>query len=211
MSIFIARHAQSLWNAASDDTKRDTARSLTDADVSDEGKKQLLALEQLKLPNVTRIFTSPLTRAIRTAQALSAATGAPIRACGFLREVRRDCSDLGGNGLAERFPGVSGLDLEPDWWLTPFSRRCDCRELFECNRCIAARVKLAKKLIRKNAAHGVVIVSHSDFIVRLCGWDAGNAEVARFSYVAGAGTVVDADISSVLTTTMSDNSASSRV
>lgn len=181
-AVFVVRHVQSVWNAAPEEIKKNTesARKLIDADVSELGKLQLAALSKIVFDRkIDIIFTSPLRRALHTAIAVQQATNAPIRVCGFLREIRRDYGDV---GLPPRGT-LHGLDkLSQTWSEDSYSSCCECQLLHECGPCADVRIHLIKKLIRKNIrrARSIVIVAHSDLIMRLCGWDAKNGEIAKF-------------------------------
>jgi probable phosphoglycerate mutase len=88
MSIILVRHGETPLNVA---------RTLQPADtpLSDTGVKQALAVAQrLAGLQVAAILTSDLPRALQTAQAIAAATGAPVTPTPLLHE--RNFGDLRG-------------------------------------------------------------------------------------------------------------------
>jgi broad specificity phosphatase PhoE len=197
---FIARHAESKWNIATPSERQAATEiwrtnpladcPLRDADLSERGETQIKQISINSCPLVEIIYCSPLTRAIRTALSLSVKLGGiPVHVHPALREVRRDVGDLGSLPaiLKEKFPGVRGFDrLSPRWWMEGVEEpktetragTCDCKEIEECAACVSKRIECVEGLVR-SAEKSLLIVTHHDLIHELCGWAAGNAEIAQ--------------------------------
>jgi broad specificity phosphatase PhoE len=80
--LFLIRHGETVLNAAG------IAQGWNDSALSDLGGKQVRALAQrLKPLGVTTIYSSPLGRALATAQAIADATGLPVTQLDDLREM----------------------------------------------------------------------------------------------------------------------------
>jgi len=81
MRLYLVRHGRTSMNVEG------IAMGQTDADLDGEGERQVRFLEQRFLGvSVSRILSSDLKRAYRTAEAISRATGASITAIPALRE-----------------------------------------------------------------------------------------------------------------------------
>jgi broad specificity phosphatase PhoE len=73
MKIYVVRHGETVWN------KKEVFRGRKDVPLNETGKRQAqLAGRYFSDKDITMILSSPLTRALETAQGISDATGAPI-------------------------------------------------------------------------------------------------------------------------------------
>ena len=90
MKIYFTRHGESEANILREHSNRGFRHPLTA-----KGREQAAALAQ-KLANipVARLFTSPIMRAVQTAEILSATLGVPYEVTDALREY--DCGILEG-------------------------------------------------------------------------------------------------------------------
>ena len=80
--LFLVRHGETLHNVAG------IAQGWNDSDLSDKGRRQVRALaERLAQQEPTAIYSSPLGRALSTAQVIAEATGIEIRTLDDLREM----------------------------------------------------------------------------------------------------------------------------
>lgn len=80
--LILVRHGETLHNVAG------IAQGWNDSDLSDEGREQVRRLAERLLPFApTAIYSSPLGRALSTAQAIADATGLPIATLDDLREM----------------------------------------------------------------------------------------------------------------------------
>lgn len=103
MAIYVARHGETELNATRVFQRPDTP-------LSERGRRQASQLaSRLRPLGITRIVTSDLARALETAEAVAAATGAPIVLEPLLQE--RNFGDLRGQPYA-----TVGLDpFAPDY------------------------------------------------------------------------------------------------
>jgi broad specificity phosphatase PhoE len=81
-NLILVRHGETVLNAAG------IAQGWNDSALSDLGQRQVRALaERIKPLGITAIFSSPLGRAMSTAQVIAEATGLPITTLDDLREM----------------------------------------------------------------------------------------------------------------------------
>ncbi|MFL6245382.1 MAG: histidine phosphatase family protein [Thermoanaerobaculia bacterium] len=80
--LILVRHGQTMHNVAG------IAQGWNDSELSDAGREQVSRLaERLAEMNPTALYSSPLGRALATAEAISAKTGLPIAQLDDLREM----------------------------------------------------------------------------------------------------------------------------
>ncbi|MDE6593278.1 MAG: histidine phosphatase family protein [Oscillospiraceae bacterium] len=75
MKIYFTRHGETEWNS------RNIICGVTDIDLSPNGEKQAEALGKrinLERPQIARIITSPMKRAMHTSEIISGITGIPV-------------------------------------------------------------------------------------------------------------------------------------
>lgn len=146
--LFLVRHGETVHNVAG------ITQGWSDSALSDRGEQQVRALAaRLRALGVTAIYSSPLGRAISTAEAIANETGLPINTHDDLREM-----NYGG------WEGKSFLDVRRDdagvfhRWIADGDAACpegeshaDVRRRFE--RALAA-VDSARPLI---VSHGTAI------------------------------------------------------
>lgn len=190
--IFMIRHAESEWNCAGEAERKNgrtkNGMSLRDADLSRIGEQQLEVLEKyISITNlfcdVAVIYSSPLTRAIKTADSVRKAiyklTGKQIeiKILTVAREIRRDIGDVGtaGKVLAKKFPSLPALKKLPvKWWA---EKNCDCELLSECDKCVRHRLKALMSAI--STSQNAILVTHGDLIETICGYSPENIEIVH--------------------------------
>ncbi len=107
MRLYLVRHGESEANLLNQFSNRGYKHGLTDV-----GRRQALELAQrLRDTHPSRIYTSPLMRAVQTAEILSQCLGAPIKIAGALREY--DCGILEGKSDEESV--TLFLQVREDW------------------------------------------------------------------------------------------------
>ena len=118
MLLHLVRHAESLGNAS--------RSGAIDCDLSDLGRAQAQAVAaELKRQGVDRVLSSPYRRTLCTAQAIAAATGAPIEAYPLLHEHHTsmfppDWPLMTRSELVVNFPGLILPDeLADRGWCAP--------------------------------------------------------------------------------------------
>jgi probable phosphoglycerate mutase len=105
MAIFVARHGETELNAA-------RVIQMPTTPLSARGRRQADRLAERLVPlGVTRILTSDLARAVETAGAIAARTGAPIVVDPVLRE--RDFGDIRGTPYNELGRDPFAADYHP--------------------------------------------------------------------------------------------------
>lgn len=92
--LYLFRHAEAMGN------QRHTFQGSSDCDISDRGKQQLEYLaEYCKALPLQALYSSPLLRARKTAEAVNRYHGLPIILRNDLREI--DCGDWEGKSWSE--------------------------------------------------------------------------------------------------------------
>lgn len=82
-SLILVRHGETVLNAAG------IAQGWNDSDLSESGQRQVASLaRRLKAMGVSAIFSSPLGRALATANAIARETGLEVGTIDDLREMR---------------------------------------------------------------------------------------------------------------------------
>lgn len=208
-SIYLVRHAQSIFNIATQEEKKNNPEYLRDAILSEEGKKQLKdVVIPLEVFRCRKILCSPLRRSLDTAVAISEVIGAPIEAHACLAEVRRDIGDVSllfpsgrllfpslqfrssEETFSQKYPNVkfcpgtewSGqLTNQKASTQSETASTCECAKFHECEQCIANRICAIANLMKcHRGIASILIVSHCDLMERMCGWkDAPNLVFAR--------------------------------
>ncbi|SHO51786.1 histidine phosphatase family protein [Anaerocolumna xylanovorans] len=79
--ILLIRHGETIWN------KLGKFQGSTDIELSEEGRKQALALKASLKPDFQAIYASPLIRATETANILCEGTGLKVMPCKEMREI----------------------------------------------------------------------------------------------------------------------------
>jgi alpha-ribazole phosphatase/probable phosphoglycerate mutase len=99
-TVYLARHGESDWNAAN------RFQGHSNRPLTKEGRRQAEALAELVAhKNVDAIYSSPLIRALETAQIVAARTGLEVTELDDLREVDTGSwSGLSRAEVQERFP-----------------------------------------------------------------------------------------------------------
>jgi probable phosphoglycerate mutase len=108
MKLYFTRHGESEANVLRVISNRGQQHPLTE-----KGRQQAQALAAELLPaGITAIYTSPLLRAVQTAEILSEALGADFEVTNALREY--DCGILEGTSGPETWAAF--LALREAWW-----------------------------------------------------------------------------------------------
>jgi broad specificity phosphatase PhoE len=152
VKLYFVRHGYSEANRLNEFSNRGLKHGLTES-----GRQQAATLAQsLAGILVIRLFTSPLLRAIQTAEILSATWGVPYEVTDALREF--DC------GILEGMPFETGrqlfLDTLDEWRRGNRDRRIDQGESF--NDIEARFVPFVEQLVREyaDAPDSLVLIGH---------------------------------------------------
>ena len=183
--LYLVRHCQSTGNL------RNIFQGQTDADVSAMGEKQLalLGLRFRDVP-VDAVYSSPLRRALKTAEAVNAYHNLPITQLNDLMEV--DVGELEGRKLDSVFEGHPALAAR--WNEAPQ----DCA--FPGGESVAqvyGRAKSAlSRILRENAGKTVVVASHG-FLLRnmVCALLNGDLQALPSVHIGGNTSVSEFEVS----------------
>lgn len=144
MRLLVTRHGQTLWNLENKVLGR------TDIPLNEKGFEQALILaETLKQYNIDYIFSSPLKRAMQTAEAVRIKQG---ESCSLIAEFQLIEQDYG------RFEGVDrNSEIYQHEKRRYFSRYSDGESFLD----VASRVYPFLKKITSIKAENCLIVSHN--------------------------------------------------
>ena len=116
MPVYFIRHGQSEFNAAFNSSVKDPM--IFDAPLTDKGRRQAEEARALVADlGIKQVITSPLTRAIQTAQCIFDNI-APITVAAQHRELLLHSCDVGRSpgDLQRDFPTLSFNHLPDRWW-----------------------------------------------------------------------------------------------
>lgn len=104
--VFLCRHGRTQLNAAG------LLRGRLDPDLDATGRAEARSLAQHLAPaRITRVVTSPLLRALHTAEAIAALTGAPVET--DIRLIDRDFGDFAGRTAHDVLSRYGSYDSAP--------------------------------------------------------------------------------------------------
>lgn len=174
-TIYIVRHCQSQGNLGG------RFQGQTDAEITTEGKRQLELLS-LRFRNITidRIYTSPLKRAIATAEAVNRFHNLPIKVSDELIEIDvGDMANLSFQEVVERFP-----ELAKNWNESP--DLC-CFPNGETMKAVYRRSsEFVNRIASENLGKTCVLATHGGVIRNMYAYIAcGEIEGLRKSVVFG--------------------------
>jgi len=169
--MILLRHGQTIFNAVFGLTRIDPG--VVDPPLTPEGRRQIAAAaEKLAQLPLKRVVSSPYTRALETAEIVSARAGLSVAIEPLVGERGHFACDIGTarSKLLSRWPQHSFADLEEEWWRTQeseedFSTRCQ-----RFRQAVAALEDWPE----------VLVVTHWGVIRSLTGHSIGNGEWVRF-------------------------------
>lgn len=171
--MILMRHGQSEFNVVYGATRTDPG--IEDPCLTDDGRVQVAKAADVLRDNgasVTRIVTSPYTRALQTAHILADALGVPIAVDPLVRERFAWSCDVGTltSDLTPRWPSVRFPALEERWWSHDEESHDDVR----------VRADHFHKAMADNPDHTeTLVVSHWGFIRAMTGLELTNAAMVR--------------------------------
>lgn len=169
--MYLARHGQTMFNVVFGETKVDPG--IEDPPLTDTGFAQAEALaEKFDALHVTRIISSPYTRALQTARTVANRLDLPVTVEPDVRERTAYVCDVGTvtSGLSIDWPHLDFAHLEEIWW----NRAEETIPEFH-GRCSAFRARMAAADDWEHTA----IITHWGFIRSMTGQRVGNAELVR--------------------------------
>jgi broad specificity phosphatase PhoE len=171
--MHLIRHGQSEFNLHFTHSRRDpgivdprlTATGL------DQARQAGLALRSAGL---TRILVSPYTRALQTAAAIAAETGARVDITPLVRERYAFTCDIGTarSALARDWPAHDFAAVEEVWW----------PDAFEPEHAVIDRAARFRAAMRADPeAATTLLVSHWGFLLALTGQSMANGELLSWN------------------------------
>jgi len=172
--------------------------NLRDSPLSSQGKAQVEKVrKQLETSHVQVqvVLTSPLTRALQTAQIAFAKTNVPIEVNALQREAIRNRCDIGRSPdvLAKEFPSIDFTKLEKVWWYTSQVKSPNCksmREPLEPESVVDERVQQFRSYLQSRSEECIGIIGHSLFFKKLTNRSFENAEMRRL-FMDPEGNMID--------------------
>ncbi|HEY3122173.1 MAG TPA: histidine phosphatase family protein [Vicinamibacteria bacterium] len=146
--------------------------------LSEEGRRQAHdAAQRLAAEGVSAVYTSPLERAVQTAELIARACGAPLR-------IREDLTEA---ALCARWEGLLWRDVRlkrTREWLTYLRRPLEMRDVPETLSALAQRMEAGvRALADAHPGERIVAVSHGDpiraAVLALTGRDLGGLHGLR--------------------------------
>lgn len=150
-TLILIRHGETLHNVAG------IAQGWQDSELSERGQRQVRQLaERLKAMRIDAIFSSPLSRALATAQAVADATGLAISTIDELREMNY------GGWEGRSFLDVRKVDEDIfQKWIADGATPCPDGE---SHSDVRARMEAAFAKIGGDGAKRVAVVTHGTAI-----------------------------------------------
>lgn len=179
-TVYFIRHAESQYNERK---KRISTwlmcqcfcdPKLYDPGLSSQGVSQCKALRaKIKQEGLDKqiqlVYTSPLTRALRTCVA-AFENELPVIVTPSIREVMDTCGDIGRNpaSLQSDFPGVDFSGVGDEWWYYDEEQGSDI-PLAEPRSVLHDRQKEFTAMLLAREESVIAVVSHSMFIKTMTG------------------------------------------
>ena len=175
--MILLRHAQSLFNVTYSTTRIDPG--IRDPALTAHGQAQAKAVAgMLKRMSVTRISSSPYTRALETSEIVVAALGVPVTIEPLVGERAGFACDIGTprNELIHRWPQFALDHLADQWW----------PEFEETESALHERCRKFQQMMATLPDWDrIAVISHWGFIRGLTGLSIQNAEMITFNPING--------------------------
>ncbi len=177
--VHLIRHGQSTFNAIQDVTGKDPM--MFDAPLTPLGHEQAAARgKQLAGNHYDLVITSPLTRAIQTAQGIFGGRK-PLVIDPLHREWVNWSCNIGrpATELAADFPDLDFNHLEGSWWHVdgPVNENgIAC----EPHTSLLARVAAFQAMLASHREKRVAVVGHGDFFSQIVGYAMQNCECVEW-------------------------------
>ena len=169
--MYLTRHGQTMFNVVFGETKQDPG--IEDPPLTEIGLQQAAELaERLLEFDISKIISSPYTRALETARILGNRIDAPVTIDPDVRERTAYACDVGTvtSRLAADWPHLDFSHLDEVWW----NPEEEAIPKFH-NRCNAFRTRMAALDDWRHTA----IVTHWGFVRSMTSKRIGNAELVR--------------------------------
>jgi len=178
VTIYLVRHAQSVFNAVFDPKAPDPM--IFDAPITPLGEGQARqAGTEVSQFNISSVIVSPLTRALQTAQ-LMFDDKMPFYVDPMVRERLCHSCDVGRSPqeLRSAFPRFGFDHLGSCWW---HDGENDERGIsVEPHTSLERRADVFADYLKRERVHSTAVVTHGRFIRALTGIQIKNCEVIKF-------------------------------
>ncbi len=178
MTIYLIRHAQSVFNATYDPNKPDPM--IFDAPITTLGESQALqARNEINQFDLQNVIVSPFTRTLQTAH-LIFGNKLPFQIDATVREQLCNSCDVGSSprDLARDYPHLDFDHLDDCWWHVGEK---DHRGLpIEPHEILQERADRFAEFLTRERIQSTAIVTHGNFIRALTGVQPKNCEVIKF-------------------------------
>jgi len=182
MPVYFIRHGQSEFNAAYNGGDADPM--IFDAPLTDKGRKQAAEARTLVADlGIKLVITSPLTRAIQTAQCLFDNI-APITVLAGHRELLIHSCDVGRHpaDLQRDFPALSFAHLADRWWHQ--GPENDDGIAVEPEDVFLQRMAAFERSLAQIRDRPLAVIGHGNAFNALIGRTLDNCEIHRYQPVA---------------------------
>jgi broad specificity phosphatase PhoE len=180
VTIYLIRHAQSVFNAVYDPNKPDPM--IFDAPITKLGEFQAQQTQaKIKQFNILNIIVSPFTRTLQTAH-LIFENKLPMQINAMVREQLCNSCDVGSppSELSKKYPHLDFGHLNKCWW---HDEEKDHRGIsVEPDETLQERANEFSKFLKRERIQSTAIVTHGNFIRALTGIQPKNCEVIKFDY-----------------------------
>jgi broad specificity phosphatase PhoE len=149
--VILVRHGQTEWNRV------ERFRGWADVPLNDNGLKQAekTAARIANQWQPVAIFSSPLSRAIKTAEAIGKATGLPVNPESGLKDINYGK----WQGLTPEEAGKEYPEMVEAWYLTPHLAKIPGGETLDELR--ARAMKTVEELASKYRGKTIILVGHT--------------------------------------------------
>lgn len=164
MRVILLRHGETAWN------RDGVFRGTEDVPLNDQGKKQAaLTGQRLQNTDISRVYTSPLSRSRDTAALAARAKGLSVENKGFLKDMYfGQWQGLRVEEVASRWPKEYGL-----WQDNP--HLCHTPEGESIEGVMQRAVRGLKDLLEREGSGDLLLVSHRVIIKLLLLWAVGGS------------------------------------
>jgi len=177
--MILLRHGQTVFNLHFGKNKFDPG--IPDPALTEAGREQAAnAANLLALKPISRIITSPYTRAIESALIVADRLGLDVQVDACVRELAGFSCDIGSspNDLATRWPNLDFSSLLPNWWAFPGDPKNSGLDEPESN--LFARVsEFRKRLAAESDWNETLVVCHWGTIRVMSGQLLKNGEFVK--------------------------------
>ena len=180
MTIYLIRHAQSIFNAVYDENKPDPM--IFDAPITKFGESQAQqARTEINQLDIVNVIVSPFTRTLQTAH-LIFGNNLPMQINAMVREQLCNSCDVGSppSELSKKYPHLDFDHLNECWW---HNKEKDHRGIsVEPDETLQERANAFSEFLKREQIQSTAIVTHGNFIRALTGIQPKNCEVIKFHY-----------------------------